>query len=104
MEIIITAQEIRLADMKVGDEVFMQTVRKIQGFLANWEDTDSLSYNAIENVTWHTTEQTLRIQGKEFTPVNLFTAETRHEYTGSTYPLVKRYIYDILDTLRLETP
>lgn len=102
MEMRITTQEIRLADMKVGDEVFVQTARKIQNFLESLQDADSYTYNAIQLVTWDTTEQTLRIQGKEFIPVNLFTAETRHEYTGSTYPLVKRYIHDILDTLRME--
>lgn len=104
MDIIITAQEIRIADMHAGDEVFMQTVRKIQSFLTTLEDFDNIACNAIENVTWHTTEQTLRVQGKEFIPVNFFTAETRHEYTGSTYILVKRYVLDILDTIRLETP
>ena len=102
MDITITSQEIRIADMHAGDEVFMQTVRKIQSFLTTLEEQDSIACHAIESVTWHTTAQTLSVQGKEFITVNFFTAETRHEYTGSTHILVKRYIYDILDMLRLE--
>ena len=104
MDITISSQEIRIKDMRVGDEVFMQTARKIQDFLKTLQDEDSIADTAIEQVDWHTTEYTLQIKGKEFAPVNIFTAENRHEYTGSTLPLVKRYVFDILDTLRLQTP
>ena len=100
MDITISSQEIRITDMHAGDEVFMQTARKIQSFLTTLQDVDSIANTAIQQVDWHTTECSLQIKGKEFTPVNIFTAETRHEYTGSTLPLVKRYVFDILDSIR----
>lgn len=102
MEMAISSQEIIITDMRAGDEVFVGTARKIQSFLTTFEDMDGIAYSAIQKIVWHTSECALQIQGKEFTTVNIFTAETRHEYTGCTLPIVKRYVYDILDTLRLQ--
>ena len=103
MEITITSQEIQLVDMGIGDEVLIPTARKIQSYLKTLEDMDSIADRAIQRIVWYTTEGALKIQGTDFATVNIFTAETRHEYIGSTYPLVKRYVNDILDILRMAT-